>query len=658
MPIARHLVRRHAVYYWRRRIPRTLATCCIRPHLLVSLLTREPARARSIAAQLDAVFEILMMSSDAQFLTKKQIDGILRSVVEEHLAKLDRVAAAGKTAPFFDAGEAAFMDRRVAWVYRLLDAQGADAVAHPDDRAAMTQAGLTEKDIGFVDQHLEVLRINGLVPTPRSKLEALVAAQGAQPTTMNVALAQQAYYRGMSLALFETTRRYAGAVPDAADIVAAALRVDRTEVAAPVSAHVQPAVPAMTPAVETPAEPVSDPVIADDIVAVGERFIGVKAQDENWDPGTQDQARQTFALFNRYLAEERKIRGFASLRQSDLASFVTFLRTEIYKFYGKSPRDQTRTIVALREIAATKAETLRGLVGATLNRHLGHIAQLARHARAQGIRIDRDLDFGDLRAEKPKNTRNRDERKKMPLAVTQRVFHAAHFIGSAAWDRPYEFKEGGLVFHRALYFVPMLLEYTGTRREESCGLCVDDIHTDGLISYIHIGPNEFRRIKNPQSVRDIPLHPELLRLNFLKYVDFIRSLGYRRVFPDLYSPTSKSPLGDRFYDEFMPVLEWACKIEGVDLEFVLHSIRHGFNSQLKAAFVHAEERADLMGHGGDSETTERYAEPIRLQRALDLLQKLPVVTAHLQPQPIRLLPWVEQNEDAPFSRGRGRKKRA
>ena len=170
-------------------------------------------------------------------------------------------------------------------------------------------------------------------------------------------------------------------------------------------------------------------------------------------------------MFNRFLAEERKINGFASLRQSDLASFVTFLRTEIYKFYGKSKRDETRTIAELKKIAAAKDQTLRGLVGGTLNRHLGHIAQLARYARAQGIRIDRDLDFGDLRAEKPKNTRDRDERKKMPLAVTQRVFHAAHFIGSAAWDRPYEFMEGGLVFHRALYFVPMLLEYTGTRRE-------------------------------------------------------------------------------------------------------------------------------------------------------------------------------------------------
>lgn len=39
------------------------------------------------------------------------------------------------------------------------------------------------------------------------------------------------YFRGLSLALFETGRRYAGDVPNAAEIVAAALRRDRSNVA-------------------------------------------------------------------------------------------------------------------------------------------------------------------------------------------------------------------------------------------------------------------------------------------------------------------------------------------------------------------------------------------------------------------------------------------
>jgi hypothetical protein len=34
----------------------------------------------------------------------------------------------------------------------------------------------------------------------------------------------------------------------------------------------------------------------------------------------------------------------------------------------------------------------------------------------------------------------------------------------------------------------------------------------------------------------------------------IRSLGYELVFPDLFSPTTKSPLGNRYYKLFKPVL--------------------------------------------------------------------------------------------------------
>jgi hypothetical protein len=84
---------------------------------------------------------------------------------------------------------------------------------------------------------------------------------------------------------------------------------------------------------------------------------------------------------------------------------------------------------------------------------------------------------------------------------------------------------------------------------------VDDVIVDnGDIPYLHIAKNERRRIKNAQSQRNIPLHPEVIRLNFLAYVKEIKALGYKLLFPDLFSPTSSSPLGDRFYKQFKPIL--------------------------------------------------------------------------------------------------------
>jgi len=593
---------------------------------------------------------------DTTFLSTPQLDAILRSVIAMQSARLDRVAAAAKTSAGFDAAEAVHMDRLVGWAYRLLDARGADAVVRAEDRQAMLAVGLTEADVAFVDQHLAILQANRMVPTPREKLARLVEEQGAQPSAMNLASAQQMYFRGMALASFNNAGRYRGVVPDARDIIAAALHIDRsppTRVLVPAPEPAQ-ALPPPTLPTEAPAEPVKTSTIDDGVVAVGERLISVKKKDENWDTNTQDQARQTFDLLDRFLKQECKVEGLAQLRQQHASAFVDFLRNEIYKFYGKSPRDKTRTIAELRKIAADKPPATRGIVGGTLNRHIGNIEQLLGHARARGITVDRDIDLSGLRGRKPKNTRARDERPKMPTNVMKQVFAAPPYVGCADWDRPYDLQEGGPVFHRALYFVPMMLNYMGGRREEFCGLAIDDIVLDAPIPYVHIRPNEFRRIKNPQSIRKIPLHRELNRLLFPEYVGAIAALGYKRVFPDLYSPTTNSPMGDRFYDEFMPVLQWACKQLEVKLKYVLHSIRHGFNSQLKDADVSDENRGDLLGHIGNSETTERYAEPIALQKSLEIISKLPNVTSHLEPHPVKLLPWVERHKVAPFSRGKRR----
>ena len=119
----------------------------------------------------------------------------------------------------------------MGWAFRLFDAQGVNASVRDEDRQVMTAAGLDASDIATVERHLGDLRRRRMVPTPRQRLERLVTGQAALPSEMNLASAQQVYFRALSLALFETDRRYAGVVPDAAKIVAAALRVDRSAAA-------------------------------------------------------------------------------------------------------------------------------------------------------------------------------------------------------------------------------------------------------------------------------------------------------------------------------------------------------------------------------------------------------------------------------------------
>ena len=130
-----------------------------------------------------------------------------------------------------------------------------------------------------------------------------------------------------------------------------------------------------------------------------------------------------------------------------------------------------------------------------------------------------------------------------------------------------------------------------------------------------------------------------MRLGLLDYVETLRAIGETRLFPELASPSSKSPLGDRYYDEWSPGL--------IKLGFTPHAQRHFFNNALKQNFVTSEMRADLMGHGGKG---ERYADPIELASQLGLIANVPVVTAGVERRPTKLIPWVAKREIAPWSK--------
>jgi integrase len=647
--MAVHIFRREAVYYWRRRAPRALANFLERPHLSISLKTTSRTAALRLAVRLDLILEdaaMLAENTDLQ-LSRSQIETMLGAVVDRHTAKLERIALAAKSAPGFDLERARSDDKRALWTYTLLDAQGFSAVVRAEDRIRMTADGLSDTDIEAVQDHLAMLRMNELVPTKQQILGRMIEQVRAPLTAMNIDMAQGTYFRGMKLALAEIDRRYGGKRIEDDDFVDRMIlsNSDPRHQVSLSQAHSDglPGDPQ-----RADGQPASQTVPMADFSKFAENVIAQNAKDENWDDKTQRQANSISSLFVKFMLQDQSVQDLRSLRQDHVGKFVDFLRSEIYVHYGKSAKDKHKTIAQLREHALSRNKDLRGIEGDTLNRHLTFLGQIFRHASARGAEALANIKLVDLRVRGNKK-RGRDERAKLPLEQAAAIFRTPPFNNCAGWDALAESGPEGLqqVFHCALYFVPILIYYTGCRREELCGAMVDDVILDnGPISYIHIAKNEQRRIKNPQSRRNIPLHPEVRRLNFVAYVGAIKALGYKLLFPDLYSPSSRSPLGNRFYKQFKPLLTSV----GVTEEGLgSHAVRHLFGAQLKKKSVAEEDRADLLGHGGDSETSERYCEPHELATLFEFVQKLPVVTADLQCQEIRLLPWVLQKQVAPFS---------
>lgn len=667
MAVGPNLLRRGAVYHWRKRLPRSLVPFMGCSHLCMSLNTKDPREARHLGVHLDAIAMNLFSAASTEAMSKAQLAELFRTAHVQHKAKLGMLADIERSAPTSERSELLAMEMARGEAYALLAAQGAAAQLDRPGEQRLRDKGYDTESIIRMLQELEALRDGDRIRLSMAKLAGLIEATGAPANAGNIARATPIYLRAIAEALLTAPGRY-GVVPadalDFASLLKEAQQERHSEAAVAPGVSAQPPPAQMDPVVAKAVQPPSPPADAEDADAIdgsvrviGDKLVakkingkanaGLRAEPgkeneargkaKGWDKKAVRQAESIFDLFDRFLVEEYGFNDLTKLRQKHLSEFEEFLR-QLNRNFGKSPKDKARTIAELRSIAAETAHKVGSLLPGTLNRHLTYLGQLIRHAKATGVTIHPDLSTGELRSEQ--TDRGRDQRPVPAQTDVEKLFHEPPFTGCADWDKPE--KPGDQIWHGALYYGTLLGLYEGLRREEFCGLDVDDVVDDAPHPYLIIRFNDIRRIKNVSSVRFLAIHSEVIRLGFLDYVRAMRALGHKRLFEDLYSPTTNSPLGDRYYKQLQPSLRNA--------NVTPHQLRHYFNNALKQKEVTKEFRADLLGHMGEGETDERYADPVEIKLQLELLARLPVLTAHLEQAPLKLLPWIERREAAPFSR--------
>ncbi|PYN67089.1 MAG: hypothetical protein DMD90_06650 [Candidatus Rokuibacteriota bacterium] len=82
-------------------------------------------------------------------------------------------------------------------------------------------------------------------------------------------------------------------------------------------------------------------------------------------------------------------------------------------------------------------------------------------------------------------------------------------------------------------WIPRLALYTGARANELCGLLTRDVkQIDGVWCPV-VEDSEVRTLKTASSTRRIPVHPELIRLGFLDFVERQRAARQARLLPEL-----------------------------------------------------------------------------------------------------------------------------
>ena len=165
-------------------------------------------------------------------------------------------------------------------------------------------------------------------------------------------------------------------------------------------------------------------------------------------------------------------------------------------------------------------------------------------------------------------------------------------------------------------YVPMICMLSGMRLDEACQLYREDIiQVDGLWCF-DINDCKDKKLKNLSSNRMVPVHPALIELGLLGYVERCQE-------------------GSRLWGN----LKW-CKVNGysnslgkwyqrfnreqvtTDPLKTLHSMRHSFADTLKQLGVQENLIAELMGHANSCITTGRYGKRYQAKVLLEVVSRL------------------------------------
>jgi integrase len=142
------------------------------------------------------------------------------------------------------------------------------------------------------------------------------------------------------------------------------------------------------------------------------------------------------------------------------------------------------------------------------------------------------------------------------------------------------------------FWLPLLAAYTGARLEELGQLTIDDIRQQEDINYISINAEGGKSVKTRSSIRDVPVHSELVKCGFLEYV----AGRDGRLFPDL-KPDSKGKITDSFSKRWT---RYRRNLGITDPRKVFHSFRHSFKEACRAAGMSEEVHDALTGHSNGS----------------------------------------------------------
>lgn len=202
----------------------------------------------------------------------------------------------------------------------------------------------------------------------------------------------------------------------------------------------------------------------------------------------------------------------------------------------------------------------------------------------------------------------------------------------------------------SFWLIPLAM-FTGARLGELAQLDLKDFVIVDGIDCIDINDIEAtdevieggrkKHVKTKNAKRLVPIHPELIRLGLLRYIESLRGKKQVYLFPELSRTRRDGPAqaASNWFQRFRARVGITTK-----QETVFHSFRHGFITNLLDAGVAPYLVAPIVGHEGELITGKIY------WNVKDASKRKPTVDAFALPQDVLgLFPTIEQVKFVPSS---------
>lgn len=274
------------------------------------------------------------------------------------------------------------------------------------------------------------------------------------------------------------------------------------------------------------------------------------------------------------------------LRQKPKDASVREFELAVRRFNEKHPNLAISDIESVHIVEYRDWLTEEGLAAATVGKHLNAIKALL------GIAVERNLikqnPASRIRAPKA-SKEDMNERETYSRDDLKKLFSSPIYKGQKI---PYGGKGA------AAQWLPLMALFSGARTEELCQLRpVDFREEDGIHYYFIYTKHEEQDTKTTSSVRRVPIHPELIRIGLLHYVERQREKKEEWLFPLLVTDVKGNRSGNwsKWYHRYLR------KIVGItDGAIVFHSFRHTFKYICRECLIPEDIHDAITGHKNGS----------------------------------------------------------